>query len=341
MSRAALGILVAAGVFVAAAVLIQRSQPGMGAGTGRGAGAKERVLAVLPEFVLEDQEGDDWSPLDLRGEVWVADFIFTRCAGTCPVITRTMSALQGKTTAPLVSIDVDPDFDTPERLREYAKAAGADPARWTFLTGPKEVVRSVAREGFKLPVADGGEAAMPIVHAQSLALIDRAGRVRGLVDGTAAGAVDEAVAAIEALRHEPRPLDIYAPADLAHPAWLEPRRAAQLASAASLAAPHDFAFHDRLGASGIAWKHGASVDVGKYYRAIHYDHGTAVAVADVDGDGLPDLYFANQVGRNALYRNLGGGRFEDITDRAGVGVGDRACAGAAFADIDDDGAPDL
>ena len=64
-------------------------------------------------------------------------------------------------------------------------------------------------------------------------------------------------------------------------------------------------------------------------------------MADVDGDGVLDIYFANQVGKNQLYRNLGGGRFEDVTDRAGVGLGDRACVGAAFADIDNDGDPDL
>ena len=59
------------------------------------------------------------------------------------------------------------------------------------------------------------------------------------------------------------------------------------------------------------------MDLGKYYKATHYDHGTGVAVADVDGDGALDLYFVNQAGTNALYRNLGGGRFEDVTARAG------------------------
>jgi enediyne biosynthesis protein E4 len=135
--------------------------------------------------------------------------------------------------------------------------------------------------------------------------------------------------------------NVYVPADVAHPDWLAGRRDAQLASAASITAPHDFEFADRVGASGITFRHVSSIDVGKYYRAIHYDHGTAVAAADVDGDGLVDLYFVNQIGKNALYRNLGGGRFEDITESGAVGVGDRASVGASFADIDNDGAPDL
>jgi enediyne biosynthesis protein E4 len=134
---------------------------------------------------------------------------------------------------------------------------------------------------------------------------------------------------------------LYVPADVAHPEWMKGRKDAQLASAASIAALHDYRFEDRIAASGIAFHHVSSIDVGKDYRAIHYDHGTGVAVADVDGDGLIDLYFVNQIGKNALYKNLAGGRFEDMTERAGVGVGDRACVGASFADVDNDGAPDL
>ena len=137
------------------------------------------------------------------------------------------------------------------------------------------------------------------------------------------------------------PGEIFVPSDVAQSSWLEERQATQVAGAESIKAPHNFKFTDGIGASGITFHHVHSVDIGKYYRATHYDHGTAVAVADVDGDGLPDLYFVNQVGRNGLFRNLGGGRFEDITDRAGVAVGDRACVGAAFADVDNDGDADL
>ena len=56
-----------------------------------------------------------------------------------------------------------------------------------------------------------------------------------------------------------------------------------------------------------------------------YDHGSGVAVGDFDGDGHDDVYFCNQLGKNALYRNKGDGTFEDVTDKAGVGLGDRVC----------------
>lgn len=139
----------------------------------------------------------------------------------------------------------------------------------------------------------------------------------------------------------PAPENVFVPRDLMNPPWTKALGKGQVAAVTAMKAPHDFQFTDRVSASGITFLHGNSVDVGKFYRANHYDHGTAVAVADVDGDGRLDLYFVNQVGRNALFRNLGGGRFEDITDRAGVGVGDRACVAAAFADVDNDGDPDL
>lgn len=122
---------------------------------------------------------------------------------------------------------------------------------------------------------------------------------------------------------------------------LPQRRAAQLARVAEIEVFHDFSFTDRLPESGIAFRHRVVEDAAKTYKAAHYDHGNALAVADVDGDGLLDLYFATQIGSNELWRNLGDGRFENITERAGVGLADRIGVGASFADIDNDGDPDL
>ena len=93
--------------------------------------------------------------------------------------------------------------------------------------------------------------------------------------------------------------------------------------------------------SGITFHHHALPYATDRYIANHYDHGTGVAVADVDGDGLYDLYFVNQVGGNELWKNLGNGKFKNITDEAGVGLKDRISAGAAFADVDNSGHEDL
>src|SRR5262245_7106454 len=80
---------------------------------------------------------------------------------------------------------------------------------------------------------------------------------------------------------------------------------------------------------------------GEKFKINLYDHGCGLAVGDFDGDGFDDIYFCNQLGKNALFRNKGDGTFEDVTDKAGVGLGDRVCVAATFADYDNDGKPDL
>jgi cytochrome oxidase Cu insertion factor (SCO1/SenC/PrrC family) len=348
-----LGSLVVSVGIIGAGVACQQTAPeSRNAAPAASSSTGPRVLATLPEFALENERGESTDLSDLYGSVWVADFVFTRCAGTCPMITHRMADLEkelekeGASSSSLrgvklVSFSVDPDFDRPEVLREYGRANGADPARWMFLTGTGEAVRRVVRDGFKLPISDQADPKMPIVHSQNFMLVDRAGRVRGAYDALTEEGRKDLRAMLESVVNESSTTDVYVPVDAGDPKWITARQTAQAAAAKSLAVPHDFKFTDRIGASGITFQNVSSVDLGKYYRATHYDHGTAVAVADVDGDGLLDLYFVNQVGKNSLYRNLGGGRFADITERAGVAVGDRACVGAAFADIDNDGDPDL
>jgi enediyne biosynthesis protein E4 len=122
---------------------------------------------------------------------------------------------------------------------------------------------------------------------------------------------------------------------------LERRKAQQLAMARQTRVFHDFQFTNRVEASGIRFEHQIVDDAGKDYKAAHYDHGNGLAVADVDGDGRLDLYFTTQLGSNQLWRNLGQNRFEDLTALAGVGLTNQISVTASFADIDNDGRPDL
>jgi len=124
----------------------------------------------------------------------------------------------------------------------------------------------------------------------------------------------------------------FVPDDLGNPQWLQvlqQLRADQIKALEAVPAFHDFQFTDRLSASGITFKHSIVDDAGRAYKAAHYDHGNGIAVADVDGDGLLDVYFLSQTGGNQLWRNLGSGRFEDITASAGVGVQGRISASAS------------
>ncbi|HEY6108275.1 MAG TPA: CRTAC1 family protein [Gemmatimonadales bacterium] len=127
----------------------------------------------------------------------------------------------------------------------------------------------------------------------------------------------------------------------ATPAWLVERARQEAELAARSPVVHDFRFTDQRSASGITFENRVVDDAGKAYKLAHYDHGSGVCAADVDGDGLPDLYFTTQLGTNELWKNQGDGRFVNGTVEAGLGGPDAIAVGCAFADIDNDGDPDL
>lgn len=123
--------------------------------------------------------------------------------------------------------------------------------------------------------------------------------------------------------------------------YLAGRKQQQLQSAKTNQVLTAFQFVDRAPESGIRFEHHIVDDAGKTYKAAHYDHGNGMAVADIDGDGALDIYFTTQLGRNQLWRNLGAAKFEEITEIAGVALKDQISVSASFADIDNDGLPDL
>lgn len=131
------------------------------------------------------------------------------------------------------------------------------------------------------------------------------------------------------------------PDELADSSWLDRARIRQATAAEGAQTFLDFQFDERREATGITFRHRFVEDAGRGYKAVHYDHGTGLSMADVDGDGLLDLYFVNQAGPSELWRNRGDGTFENITARAGVGLDGRVGVAAAFGDIDNDGDVDL
>ncbi|HXG46380.1 MAG TPA: SCO family protein [Methylomirabilota bacterium] len=146
------------------------------------------VLFHVGGFSLTNQIGRPVTLNHLRGQVWIANIIFTRCAGPCPTLTRQMSRLQEvlPPDAPirLVTLTADPEHDTPAVLADYARRAGADPTRWAFLTGPRSEIARVAVEGLKLVAVEKDEAAREnpsdlFIHSTLFVLVDRQGRLRG------------------------------------------------------------------------------------------------------------------------------------------------------------------
>ena len=143
----------------------------------------------VPNFSLIERSGRPVRLSDLAGRAWIVDFVFTNCTGPCPLLTRQMSNLQrplaGFSDVLLVSITVDPERDTPGVLSDYAQQYGAEGERWLFLTGKKEAVYTLIREGFKLVVEEGGGSGPhQMIHSVRFALVDGEGRVRSYYDGT-------------------------------------------------------------------------------------------------------------------------------------------------------------
>ncbi|MEM1320981.1 MAG: CRTAC1 family protein [Bacteroidota bacterium] len=126
------------------------------------------------------------------------------------------------------------------------------------------------------------------------------------------------------------------------PDWLEQRAQEQIEQAKSYQTFHDFSFSDQLPASGITFQHYCNPDGAKDHKPVHYDHGNGLCIADVDGDGRTDIYLVSQVGAGGLWRNLGDGKFADITPGSGLEItAERTSVSASFGDIDNDGDPDL
>jgi cytochrome oxidase Cu insertion factor (SCO1/SenC/PrrC family) len=139
------------------------------------------VLYASPAFSLTDQNGKPITNADLRGHVWAVDFIFTHCAGPCPIMTAKMAELQKhlpNSSVKIVSVSVDPERDTPDVLKSYAQKYNADGSRWYFLTGKKSDVFDFAA-GMKL-TAKPADADSDILHDERILLIDQQGDVRGI-----------------------------------------------------------------------------------------------------------------------------------------------------------------
>lgn len=143
-------------------------------------------LDQAPSFSLTSQEGRIVTDAVLKGKVTVLNFIFTRCMGPCPRMSAQMGRLN-QALGPklddvqLISVSVDPEYDTPAVLAEYGERFGADPARWKLLTGPTDQIHNVMVKGFLLPLGTDKDG-MP-AHSTRFVVVDQQGVIRGYEDG--------------------------------------------------------------------------------------------------------------------------------------------------------------
>lgn len=192
----------------------------------RAAATQLPSYGAVAEFSLTDQFGRPFGRKDLVGRIWVANFIFTRCSGPCPVLSHNLAglidSLGAEVPARFVSFTVDPEHDTPEIMKAYAERHGADHDRWRFLTGPRSAISDLSIQSFHMAMGDpelvtvarpigsrhrgAGEGdsttldtlagapvdsmeIMDIPHSVRLVLVDENGEIRGYYDGTELEAV--------------------------------------------------------------------------------------------------------------------------------------------------------
>jgi protein SCO1/2 len=160
----------------------------------RGGSDSLSQYGAMPAFAFQDQRGANVRDADLRGRVLIADFIFTTCPDVCPLLTDQLAGLRKRfpEDAPLafVSFSVDPEHDTPEKLKAFAHAHGADHANWYFLTGPLAAVRDVVTKGFKQAMEiEPEQPGKPrnVLHGSHFVLVDRTGQLRGFFRSDAEG----------------------------------------------------------------------------------------------------------------------------------------------------------
>lgn len=219
-----LALVAAAGLLMLAlSVAFAPSKGGTDAEQSGAVDARQPAATRLPAFTLIERSGRKVTLADLSGKVWIADFIWTRCPDACPLLSAVMAQLQAEfhdeRDLRLVSISVDPEFDTPAVLTSYAAKFHADPDRWLFLTGEKETIYRLVLEGFRLLVLDPADVKtshdpamplgnpawrvarlilpgwlspaaawahvvpdrreQPVVHSDRFVLVDRTGQIRG------------------------------------------------------------------------------------------------------------------------------------------------------------------
>jgi protein SCO1/2 len=160
----------------------------------RGGSESLPQLGAMPAFELRDQRGATVRDADLRGRVLIADFVFTSCPDICPLLTDQLAGLQKKLPQnaglAFVSFSVDPEHDTPEKLKAFASAHGADHANWYFLTGPLAPVREIVTKGFKQAMEiEPEQPGKPrnVLHGSHFVLVDRTGQLRGFFRSDAEG----------------------------------------------------------------------------------------------------------------------------------------------------------
>lgn len=143
-------------------------------------------IGEVPEFEFVNQDGKLISNKDYEGKVFVVEFFFTSCPTICPIMNENMVTIQneflGNPDFGIASFSINPKYDTPEILKQYAIDHGAILKSWHFMTGEQDAIYALANQGFTLFAGENSEAAGGFEHSGMFALVDKDGKIRSRYD---------------------------------------------------------------------------------------------------------------------------------------------------------------
>ncbi|QNL21642.1 SCO family protein [Hyphobacterium sp. CCMP332] len=166
----------------------------------------DTIYTTIPDFEFINQDGNSFTPEDLKGKIYVADFFFTTCPSICPIMKTQMLRIhekyKGNDEIHIVSHSIDPTHDTVEVLRDYADRLEINTNYWTFLTGDMDSIFNVAQKGYLVSAKPDSLAPGGLLHSGAFILVDKEKRIRGYYDGTIEKDVDQLMKDMDILLSE-------------------------------------------------------------------------------------------------------------------------------------------
>ena len=166
----------------------------------------DTIYHSIPSFEFTNHLGEKVTSKDYEGKIYVADFFFATCPTICPKMAVHMLELQkhfyDRNDFGLLSYTINPEHDTVGVLYEYSKKVHSIDSVWEFVTGSKESIASIARNGYFANAMKDLDAEGGFLHSTNFFLIDRKGQIRGIFDGTSTRDIDNCMDAIEILYRE-------------------------------------------------------------------------------------------------------------------------------------------
>lgn len=157
---------------------------------------------IIPDFSFINQNGDTVKRSDLKGKIYVTDFFFTTCPTICPVMKRNLLKVYQATDVQLLSHSIDPEHDTPAVLKRYATDLGIQDTRWQFVTGDRKKIYEIGEKHYLITAQQDSTQPGGYIHSGHFVLVDPAGHVRGMFDGTSEEGTQQTIEAIALLKKE-------------------------------------------------------------------------------------------------------------------------------------------